>query len=135
MSRIIQDRYEAVGQKVYVYLNSPKRCWSVRDTKTGRVVAHCRRIALDNVQFKVSAKRRDRVRREGRKNLHAGAQGIVAKWQLIEGPTVTYNPKKYDGFVTMPSKTAIAQVSYLVMDSVLENGMVCCTMNIPQESK
>ena len=102
--------------KVFVYFNLHKKVFSVKalegDMK-GRVVAHRNEVTLHDVTFKVSEAGRQRVLREKRKNVHAGA---VGQWddrlQLVIGPEVTYNPYKYDSFVTrvgeFPVKSATA---------------------------
>lgn len=92
-----------VGRDVDVYFNLHRKCWSVRDRKTRRVVAHVDHIVLSDVSFRVSAAGNARVRREGKKNVHAFARGTVAEDQLrffVEDTAlVTYNPYKFTTFV------------------------------------
>ena len=88
-------------KKVYVYRNLHKKCWSVMDWQTKKVVEHCHEISLDNAVFKVSQAGRKRVNEEKRKNVHAGILG----W--LNGPRsqhhslrneVTYNPYTHTKF-------------------------------------
>jgi len=65
--------------RVFVYRNIHKNCLSVRNVKTGLVMAHVDSITLKNVKFKVSAKGRERVLKEKAKNVHAG---VEVEWPL-----------------------------------------------------
>jgi hypothetical protein len=92
--------------KVEVYWNLHKKCWSVRHK--GKVVAHVNSIALGDVQWVVRPAGNAKVRREGKKNVHAFARGIVKDsstypfpWN-VTGPNwqpVTYNPYKHTSFM------------------------------------
>ena len=46
-----------------VYWNLNRRCWSVKDPATGKVVAHADRVVLSDAVFKVSEAGRQRVLR------------------------------------------------------------------------
>jgi hypothetical protein len=86
--------------RVFVYRNLHKKCWSVKDLRTGRVFAHADRITLTECEFRVSEAGRRRVLREGRKNVHAG---VVGRWNGIYGANsvglrVSYNPYKMRKF-------------------------------------
>lgn len=69
--------------RVYVYWNITKGCYSVKHG--GLVIAHVNRIVLRNVKFLVGKKGRERVLREGVKNVHAGMSG-----ELVAGDTFDY---------------------------------------------
>ena len=107
---------------VEVYRNLHNGKLSVRDRKTKRVVAHVDNITLAGVCFRVSQAGRERVLREGRKNVHAFVSGKVVGFEgatpykgrdldeyiweggrklLLsgDGRIATYNPYKYDCFV------------------------------------
>lgn len=92
-----------IGTEVDVYFNLHKHVWSVRDIKTRRVIAHVDAITLVNVTFRVSAAGNARVRREGRKNVHAFARGTVVSSGIAatssRAVAVTYNPHKHTTFV------------------------------------
>lgn len=104
---------------VQVYANLRKGCWSVRDAKTRRVVGHLDRMALKDVAFRVSIKGRDRVRREGQKNVHAFAQGTldaIRHFEDLDGFThVLYDPYQHSSFVTEDGDQ-IYNASYVLFD-------------------
>jgi hypothetical protein len=86
--------------KYYVYWNLHKDLYSVR--YKGKVIQHLDHIILENVEFKVSDKGRQRVLKEKRKNVHAFvvAEKILEKSKLPEfGFKVKYDPYKYSSFV------------------------------------
>lgn len=87
--------------KVFVYRNLHKKCLSVRNTKTGKVVAYVDSITLSDCKFKVSEKGRQRVLDKRQKNVHAGVQGIWLHDEAITKTTkrIIYNPYKYATFV------------------------------------
>lgn len=89
--------------RVYVYRNLHKGCLSVRSCETRRVIAHVDSIVLTNCKFKVSASGRERVRREGHKNVHAGIEGHWMKDQEAPDASartqVVYDPYRFDTFV------------------------------------
>ena len=58
--------------RVMVYRNLTKDCWSVKSVKSGRVRFHVKVITIVNGQFKVSECGRQRVIREKKKYVHAG---------------------------------------------------------------
>lgn len=77
--------------KVFVYYNLHKKCWSVR--YKGKVIAHLDRVTLRNAEFKVNELGRQRVLREGRKNVHAGVSGYLdGSRNPGLARLVTYNP-------------------------------------------
>lgn len=89
------------GQKVFVYRNLTKQCWSVRDCKTRRVVAHLRCVTLYDVELKVSEAGRQRVLRERKKNVHAGAEGIFRTRKYHNSDCdgrIKYDPYKHGYF-------------------------------------
>lgn len=101
--------------KVFVYFNLHRKLFSVRaleGDRKGLVIAHRDYVALTDVTFKVSEAGRQRVLRERKKNVHAGA---VGQWtddtiELTDPLAVTYNPYKYSTFVIadgeLPIRTA-----------------------------
>ncbi|QFG10453.1 hypothetical protein KIV65_gp14 [Mycobacterium phage Anthony] len=99
--------------RVFVYRNLHKGCYSVRAEEgpdKGRVVAHSEHVLLGGVTPKVSAAGRDRVRRERRKNVHAGLTGelLSLEEQDFIGSKVTYNPYRADGFVYATTEAPFA---------------------------
>jgi hypothetical protein len=119
---------DIIGTDVDVYFNLHKRLWSVRDRKTRRVVAHLDGITLSDVTFKVSAAGNERVRAEGRKNVHAFARGTVVATVSFYGPSqsepatfITYNPYENTTFVRKDTGTPIhtAPMAWLGKRTVL----------------
>ena len=106
-----------IGERVFIYRNLHKKCYSVKSLKTGRVIAHVDSIDLIDVTFKVSQAGRQRVLNERRKNVHAGVVGYVAnpsiKDQSID---VTYNPYKYNSFVTKDNELPIFKATHAHID-------------------
>lgn len=86
--------------KVYVYYNLHKKCWSVRDIKTKRVVCHKHILWLKDAKFVVSQAGRNRVLKEKRKNVHAGVKGdfLRKKPDLELSNKIRYNPYLYGYF-------------------------------------
>lgn len=96
-------------KRVQVYWNVHKECWSVRDKKTNKVIAHTDSIMLDNARFVVNESGRKRVLREQRKNVHAYVEGDVcirsytntdyAIYKKMDNPVqVRYNPYQGNSF-------------------------------------
>ncbi|QXN74117.1 hypothetical protein SEA_MICULUCIGAS_88 [Mycobacterium Phage MiculUcigas] len=92
--------------RVFVYWNLHRGMWSVKALEgpdKGRVIARHQHVVLRNVIGKVSEAGRQRVLREGRKNVHAGLVGELVQGEAVtlakDARTVTYNPRKYETFV------------------------------------
>ena len=102
---------DLIGRDVDVYFNLHRKCWSVRDRATRRVVAHAAQVVLSDVTFRVSAAGNARVRREGRKNVHAFARGTVVSidtnFTIEAAVSVTYNPYRYTTFVELESERPV----------------------------
>ena len=107
-----------IGKKVAVYYNINAHLWSVR--YRGIVIGHTNALRLDNVTLKISEAGRQRVLREGRKNVHAFAVGTLSAIEdagvAIGGTPITYNPYKYNSFVTALNHVPVygADVAWLV---------------------
>ena len=97
------------SKRVYVYWNLHRKLWSVR--QSGLIVDHAGLLSLRDCKFLVGKAGQARVRREGKKNVHAGVSG-----SLLEDPLtvdrmawndlydyrpvwVMYNPYKHDTFI------------------------------------
>ena len=103
-----------VGDRVEVYRNLHKNCFSVR--KNGRVVKHIpddQGLTLADVKFAVQPAGRAKVLRERKKNVHAFVRGTVARNPIMaHQQLVSYNPYEMDSFFTTfggnktPIKTA-----------------------------
>ena len=88
--------------RVRVYYNLHKKCFSIQDYKTGLVTKHASRLFLTNAMFVVRKSGNERVRSEGKKNVHAFVNGIVNDKQdytkVGVSYKVRYNPYEMDYF-------------------------------------
>jgi len=128
--------------RVEVYFNLHKHLFSVRLVRSGRVILHTDKIHIQNPEFVVRQGGRQRVLREGKKNVHAFVRGHATHFSDIEAvvdydgsdytveyvkkkrPTldnVGYNPYKYDSFIKLIDKTPVrkAKRAYLMMKPTL----------------
>ena len=83
--------------KVDIYWNIHKKCYSVRHK--GKVIDRGEDFALRNVTCVVQPAGRERVIREGRKNVHAFLRGDLiplstCAMKIGEAKTMRYNPYK-----------------------------------------
>lgn len=88
--------------KVRVYWNLHKKVWSIQSCKTGLVIDHSDVVHLEDVKFVVRKAGQQRVRKEGKKNVHAFAVGNLCsseEFPLFGWYKVTYNPYKHETFV------------------------------------
>ena len=101
--------------RVEVYFNLHKHIWSVRSCKTGRVMLHTDEVHIDNPTFVVRKAGRERVLREGKKNVHAFVRGDCPFYLLNPRNatlnTVTYNPYKYVSFVDKKTEEPVYEAS------------------------
>ena len=87
--------------QVRVYYNLHKHTFSIqhKTSKGWRVRDYADEVMLKDVTFKVSEAGRQRVIREGRKNVHAYVIGTLVD-ELPETPRkITYNPYRFSSFV------------------------------------
>jgi hypothetical protein len=93
--------------KCFVYFNLHRKCWSLKameGEKRGKVIGHAKYVDMTNVAWKVSEAGRQRVLREKRKNVHAGAVGYVNKWLDLHGISHgTATPTMADGYMRSPT--------------------------------
>ena len=94
-------------KRLYVYWNLHKKTWSVR--QSGKIVGHTNLVFLKDCRFLVGKAGQARVRREKKKNVHAGVSGYLAMnaefcSAVYHNPAspfcfVMYNPYKHDTFI------------------------------------
>ena len=89
--------------RVRVYYNLHKKCFSIQDYKTGLVTKHTNQLNLSNALFVVRKSGNERVRSEGKKNVHAFVNGIVNDKpsdtnSFHNSYRVRYNPYEMDYF-------------------------------------
>ena len=58
-------------QKVRVYWNLHRKCWSIQNCKSGLVRGYQSCVVLEDAKFVVRKGGQKRVRQEGKKNVHA----------------------------------------------------------------
>lgn len=126
--------------KVKVYRNLHNGLYSIQ--QGGLVLGHAARVALKGASFTVSEAGRQRVIREGKKNVHAFAVGDLAEVYGFQGfrgrhvgkleglnesdlpprflermKRVTYNPYKFDSFVDAETKQPMGDGLVVIMDN------------------
>ena len=113
---------EYIGLRVMVYYNLHKHTFSV--TYKGKVVLYADYVKLKNVEFRVREGGRERVRREKKKNVHAFVIGDLVDYCIFpcenmppESNTnvITYNPKKYDTFVSKDTEEPVYRANEVDM--------------------
>lgn len=77
--------------QVEVYRNLNKGGYSIRDRKTKKVIGHEQAITLKDCSFHVGEGGRQRVIREGQKNVHAYVRGELVTLKRLKG-RFTYDP-------------------------------------------
>jgi hypothetical protein len=107
-----------LGEKVFVYRNLHRKCYSVKSVRTGRVIAHVDSIDLIDVRFKVSEAGRQRVLKTKQKNVHAGVVGYIADVSLLcQSSKVTYNPYRFDSFIRKDNEMPIYEAKIAHIDA------------------
>jgi len=96
-------------QKVRVYWNLHRNCWSIQDCKSGLVKDHKSWVVLEDAKFVVRKGGQKRVRQEGKKNVHAFAVGYMSEYSVSTSESlkkafgnwsrVKYNPYADDYFM------------------------------------
>jgi hypothetical protein len=85
---------------VKCYWNIHKKCWSVMDAKTRRVIKHLEELSLFDCTFRVSEAGRQRVLRDRKKNVHAFVVGRLSEGKTQPGGRkVRYNPYETPKFM------------------------------------
>lgn len=105
--------------RVEVYYNLHKQCLSYR--RPGGRVQHADSIALRDATFTVQPAGRERVLREGRKNVHAFVRGELVD---VDFPysmadvkaAITYNPFLYDTFVYAGTTEPVRSAERVIID-------------------
>lgn len=107
--------------RVEVYFNLHKHVWSVRQCSTGRVILHTDKVHIRDPQFVVRKSGRDRVLREGKKNVHAFVRGEITHFDdfnpdYLDYSLVSYNPYKFDTFVDVHDTTPVRTAKRAVLE-------------------
>jgi hypothetical protein len=132
--------------KVFAYFNLHKKVWSLRGMdglENGYVLAHASNVELADCTFKVSEAGRQRVIREGCKNVHAGIVGTLvgltgkitevgkarAQYLLYDDPhevpditqeyePITYNPYVSGDFRMIRTDAPLASAESIILSGV-----------------
>lgn len=99
------------GASVKVYRNLHKKCFSIVDRKTRRVIAHRYSVVILGASFQVREAGRRRVLREKRKNVHAWITGTLAEFLPVSASgkprRAFYDPYKVSKFVNRRTRRPI----------------------------
>lgn len=117
---------------VRVYRNLTKKCWSVQHRVKGkgwRLYAHMDSVLLSGCQFIVNKAGQDRVRKEGKKYVHAYVQGAIMldtnKFCLFDNkPQITYNPYKNDTFMQLGHRVSYRDMVYFDNSGKVFSGLL-----------
>ena len=106
--------------RVRVYYNLHKHTFSIqhRTSKGWRVRDYADTVRLTDVTFKVSEAGRQRVLREGRKNVHAFVIGTLADTVPDTPHRVTYNPFKAPTFVRASNGEQVTEATAALLTAV-----------------
>ena len=118
-----------IGQRVRVHYNLHKKCLSVQDKKTRRVIAHRDAIVLSDVEFKVSQPGLKRVRERKRKEVIAVIEGtfVGPSVDMCSGEwhQVYFNPYVVDTFVSGETPVHSAETVYINKKDIYAKGIQC----------
>jgi hypothetical protein len=120
-------------RRVQAYRNLNIRdhvAYSIRDAKTGLVIAHAPAVLLEDVQLRVQPAGRERVLREKRKAVHAY---VVGGWHRRGGEVagdwvpIRYNPYKFETFVRADDLSPVYEAEFVALTkdgafAILEDG-------------
>ena len=88
--------------RIRAYYNLHKKCFSVQDYKTGLVIEHTDKLFMTNAMFVVRKSGNERVKKEGKKNVHAFVNRIRHDKPIdtnhCNNYEVKYNPYTMDFF-------------------------------------
>ncbi len=90
--------------RIRAYYNLHRKCFSVQDYQSGLVVEHTNKICLTNAMFVVRKSGNERVKQEGKKNVHAFVNGIRHdKWNdtnhfIVRQRVANFFQAKYDPY-------------------------------------
>jgi hypothetical protein len=108
------------GQKVRIYRNLNNGRMSIQSKSSGswKVVGHVLNAVLQDMTFYVSESGRQRVIRDGCKNVHAWGEGILLGQidESVYAPVdLSYNPYVNQSFIERGTEHAIATCKFLAV--------------------
>lgn len=102
---------------VDVYYNLHKHTFSIKEK--GRVVAHADTLAISGARFVVQPAGREKVIREGRKNVHAFVRGQLDRTRRTPNLTgyrkASYNPYKAPYFVDAETGDKLTKAESVIL--------------------
>jgi len=123
-----------------VYRNLRTGSLSVRSKEgehKGLVIDHLPTVNLTDCDFHVDESGRQKVLENERKNVHATVSGTLQQTDLsLDDPTeITYNPYKFDSFVTQEAHQPIAEAEAVVIEVNDESVNFLAESVTPKSSK
>jgi hypothetical protein len=111
-----------IHEKVRIYrnLNNGRMSIQAKVRESWKVVGHVQNAILQDVQFRISEAGRQRVIRDGCKNVHAWGEGILlAEFDTSINAAIdlTYNPYLNATFIQRDTDIPIMQCRFLVVRS------------------
>lgn len=104
-----------INEPVWIYRNLHSKDVSYSVRQKGLVVGHTNSLSVKDARFVVNQKGKERVQKEGRKNVHAFIRGMVDEG-LTPVDKITYNPYKDIGFHFQASGTEVTNVDMVVIN-------------------
>ena len=84
--------------RIRAYYNLHRKCFSVQDYQTGLVGEHTDKLFVTNAMFVVRESGNKKVKREGRKNVHAFVNGIRSEFKQGMMPEFASYKVRYDPY-------------------------------------
>ena len=84
--------------RIRAYYNLHRKCFSVQDYQTGLVSEHTYQLFVTNAMFVVRKSGNERVKQEGKKNVHAFVNGIRTKYRQGVMPDFASHKVRYDPY-------------------------------------
>jgi hypothetical protein len=115
-----------------IYWNSNKKCFSVCDEKSNKVIGHKKSLLLKDCTLRVQPGGRERVRREKAKTVHAFVIGTPTNTlgdKFTGFEVFGYNPYRNDTFVRMDDQKPVTQADLVIMIS-RDGSPVCKGINL-----
>ena len=84
--------------RIRAYYNLHRKCFSVQDYQSGLVIEHTDELFVTNAMFVVRKSGNERVKQEGKKNVHAFVNGIRTKYRQGVMPDFASHKVRYDPY-------------------------------------
>ena len=84
--------------RIRAYYNLHRKCFSVQDYQSGLVSEHTYQLFVTNAMFVVRKSGNERVKQEGKKNVHAFVNGIRTKYRQGVMPDFASYKVRYDPY-------------------------------------